>query len=175
VNVTIKCPCPATSDGTPRHESDTVTLKDSLTFRERLALRQTIKWAKETDEDSTEGELLAALTEGYVLGCIVSWTLVDEKGKALPPSRANIRDFLEAHDEQAMAVADAADDLYSTVVLLPLLVQASTSSPPSPTERSTSPKSNGQRHPKPSRQSSTSTTPMAVTGPMPTSPAGASN
>ena len=175
MNVTIPCPCPPKADGTARHESDTVTLRDTLDFRTRLTLRQTIKWAKELDADVTDGQLLAVLTEAYCLHCIDAWTLQDEKGKAVPPSHANIRYFLNDHDEQAMTVADAADEMYSTVVLLPLLLGASKSSPGSPTDGSTSQTNGGTTPPKRSKRSSTSTTPMVATGPMLASPAGGSS
>jgi cell division septation protein DedD len=177
MDVTIECICPAKADGERRHNKDTVTLKDTLNFRERLALRQTIKWAKETTEDITEGELLAILTEGYVLQCIEKWSLVDAKGKPLPPTRGVIRAFLEDHDDQAMAVADAADGLYSQVVLLPLLIASAKSSQATPTDEprrgtsSTSPMNTGASRPrKPSKPSSTITSPMVVTGPMLASP-----
>lgn len=188
MDVQIPCPCPPKADGTPRHDSDTVTLRDTLDFRTRLSLRQTIKWAKELNDDLTDGEALAVLTEAYCLQCIDAWSLVDDKGKKLPPSRAEVRNFLEEHDDAAMLVADAADTMYSKVVLLPLLLTASKSSPPSPIDGSTSPKmdgeSNGQTDrssrstpptsPRRSRRSSTATSLMAVTGPMLSSPAGVS-
>ena len=181
MDVQIPCPCPLKADGTVRHESDTVSLKDTLTFRERLSLRQTIKWARETSDDISEGELLAALTEGYVLQCISAWSLVDEKGKPLPPSRANIREVLLTRDDLAMPVADAADELYSEVILLPLLLGASNSSrstqtpenPASPPRTSVTP--DGKTPPKPSKRSSTTTIPTVVTGPMLASPAGGSS
>lgn len=175
MDVNIACPCPPKADGSPRHEIDTVTLRDTLDFRTRLALRQTMKWAKTANDDITEGEILAVLTEAYVLQCIDAWTLVDDKGKKVEPSRAAIRDFLDHHDEQAMAVADAADSLYSEVVLLPLLLGSSKSSPSSPTDGSTSPTNGGTTPRKPSKRSSTATTPMVVTGPMLSSPASGSN
>lgn len=176
MEVTIPCPCPPRADGASRHESDSVTLREPLDFRTRLVLRQTVKWVKTADEDATEGEILGALTEAYVLHCIDAWSLVDAKGKALPPSRANIRAVLMADDRLAMPVADAADRLYSEVVLLPLLIGASSSSPGTPTDESTSPMSNGRTpRPKPSKRSSTSTSQMAATGPTQLSPGGASN
>jgi hypothetical protein len=173
VNVTIPCPCPPKADGTARHEQDTVTLADTLDFRTRVTLRQSIRLAG--GEEATEGEMLAALTEAYLLHCITGWTVVDAKGKALSASRANIREVLMGESDIGLVVADAADELYSSRVLIPLLVGVSTSSPGSPTVPSISPKSNGPTPPKPSKPSSTTTTPMAVTGPMLTSPAGASN
>ncbi len=175
MDVTIPCPCPPKADGTARHESDTVTLREPLSFRERLSLRQTIKWAKEVTPDISDGELLAVLTEAYCLQGISAWTLVDEKGRKVDPSRVAIRDFLEAHDEQAMAVADAADGLYSEVVLLPLLLGASKSSGTSQIDVSTSPRNGGPTPRKHSKRSSTTTMPTVVTGPMLVSPAGGSN
>lgn len=175
MNVTIPCPCPPKADGTARHASDTVTLRDTLDFRTRLTLRQTVRWAKTANDDLTEGEVLAQLTEAYLLHCIDAWSLLDDKGKALPPSRANIREVLLEHDQASMIVADGADGLYSEVVLLPLLTGASKFSPDLPTDASTSPTTGGPTPQKPSKRSSTTTTPMAVTGPMQASPGGASS
>lgn len=176
MDIPINCPCPPTADGAIRHPAgDTVTLLNPLPFRKRIALRQTVRWAKEQMPDATDGELLAVLTEAYCLHCISAWTLVDEKGKAVPPSHAAIEAFLEEHDEQSLVVADAADVLYSPVVLLPLLKGASTSSPPTRTDAPTSPTKAGPTPlRKPSRRSSTSTTQTADTATTPRSPAGAS-
>lgn len=176
MDVPIACGCPPAGDGQPRHPSDTVTLREPLDFRTRLILRQTIRWVKTEHEDATEGEMLAALTEAYLIYCIDGWTLVDAKGKPLAPSRDNIRSVLMARDDLAMPVADAADGLYGEVVLLPLLLAASNSSPGKPTAAPTSPTTNGTTHrPKRSRPSSTSTIQMVATGPMPASPAGVSS
>lgn len=167
--VPISCPCPPKADGAARHpDGDTVTLQEPLPFRKRLTLRQEIRSAKTFQEDLTDGEALAILTEAYLIHCIEAWTLVDDKGRALPPSRAEIRRFLEEQDEQALVVADAADALYSPVVLLPLLQGASSSSQDSPTTGPTSPTTDGATPPrKPSRPSSTSTTPTAAIGTTP--------
>lgn len=175
MNVPIRCTCPPKADGAPRHDADNVTLRDKLDFRTRLALRQTIKWAN-TKGGVTEGEVFAILTEAYLLHCIDAWSLVDEKGKPVPPSRENIATFLDDHVDEGMAVADAADGLYTETVLLPLLLGVSSSSPSTSTKPPTSQTTTGQTpHPKRSKRSSTSTTPMAVTGPMQASPAGASS
>src|SRR5262249_23818145 len=93
---------------------------------------------------------------------IDAWTLVDEKGKPVPPTKANIRARLLVDDAFAMPVAQAADDLYAKVVLLPLLQGASSSSSRTPTPPATSATTDGPTLPrKPSRRSSTARTQMA--------------
>jgi hypothetical protein len=174
---TFTCICPPKTNGDPRHPAgDTVTLRPTLSFRAAIAARNTIAVAKTDDPDISVAETLALLTEQYLLLGIESWTLVDAKGQEIPPDRPAIRAFLEEHTTEAMAISDEADDLYRDAVLLPLVAMASASSPPTPTESSTSP-TNGHAEttPKPSKRSSTSTSRTAVTGTTPQSPAGASN
>jgi hypothetical protein len=176
VNVTIPCPCPPKADGTARHESDTVTLPEVLDFRTTIVVRQSIQWLKTNDPDATVPEIVATLAETYLLHCIEEWSLVDDKGKAVPVSKAAIRERLLPATEAAMAVGNAADDLYTDKVVLPLFLQASSSSPPTQTDEPTSPTSGpGPTPRKPSKRSSITTTPMAVTGPMAASPGGASS
>jgi hypothetical protein len=175
MDVAIECICPPKADGERRHEQDTVTLRDTLDFRTATLLRQTVKWLKTEQPDSSVPEVLATLTEAYLLHCIESWSLVDEKGKPVPPAREQIRDRLLTNDDAASTVGDAADGMYHERVLLPLLVQAQTSSPSTPTNGSTSARTgSGPKPQKPSKPSSTTTSPMVVTGPMPTSPGGVS-
>lgn len=178
MDVQIPCLCPAKPDGTPRHESDTVVLRDRLDFRTTLVIRQSVKWLKETDPGFSMGEALATLSETYALHCIESWTLTDERGKAVPPSRNEITSrLLEREDPgPALTVTDAADSLYSERILLPLLGLAPTSSGNTPTATSTSAKSGrGRTRRMPSKRSSISTSPTVVTGTMAASPVGGSS
>lgn len=176
MNVTIPCPCP----GTP-HDSDTVTVEEPLSFRTRQSLRRSISWAREVTPDFTDGEIFSTLDEGFLVYCITGWTLVgpNEKGKIGPlaPSRENIREIILTNDDLAMPIVKVCNERYQDLVLRPLLVGASTSLPPSPTEPPTSPTNgNGQTpRPKRSKPSSITTIPTVVTGPMPTSPGGESS
>lgn len=160
--VEIACICP----GTP-HERDTVTLKDPLPFREAVTIRKSIQWMKDQEPNATIPELLAMLTETYLLHTIEAWTLVDEKGKPLPPSKDNIAAVLLPQTEAALVVGDACDELYTERVILPLVAAAPTSSPSSSTNGSTSPKPEATPR-TPSRPSSTSITQTAGTAVMTT-------
>ena len=161
----IPCVCPDA-----RHETDTITFRDRLDFRSGLAIRKQLGLEKGDDPEMSAGEVLAILTESYLVYGIESWTLTDDKGKPLEADRTNVRRFLEEHPEEAAAAGDVADELYSEQVLLPLLQKASNSSRPSRTPASTSrkPGSSGTKstRPKPRQQkpSLTSITPTGDTG-----------
>ena len=177
MDVQIPCICP-----TSPHDEDTITLADTLAFRETLTIRQEIRLAVEVARARAESlslaEMTAVMAEAYLLHGIVSWSLTDDNGKPLPLSKTNIRDHLMAAYEAAESVGNAADGLYSEKVVLPLLQRESSSSRRTPTRQgsSTSPTSTpGSTPRKRSKRSSTSTSPMAVTGPMAASPGGASN
>ena len=155
MDVPIRCVCPDNADGSPRHEGDTVTLRDTLGFREVTTIRN-LAGQVDYDDPLFVAEILAALSEGYILFGVSAWTLVDEKGKPLTVTRAEVRDRILANVDVAADVADAADELYGEKVVLPLLTRASRSSRPSQTASSTS-RSKGSvtRLPKQSRPSST--------------------
>lgn len=179
MDVTIACPCPPKADGGSRHpDGDTVTLRDRLDFRSATTIRKAIGMVSE-DGNPDPAEILAVMTEWYCLLGIEAWTLTDERGKAVPVSRATIRESLlesETAQEQASIIADAADALYMAAVLLPLLARASTSSLPSPTEPSTSaPKDSPAKRPKPSKPSSTTSIQTAAIVTTTPSRAGASS
>ena len=87
MDVTIECICPPTADGEPRHEQDTITFKETFSFHEVVALQKDMAMAG-SDDDATVGDSLAALTEGYIVRGITSWTVVDARGKAVTPNRA---------------------------------------------------------------------------------------
>jgi hypothetical protein len=109
-------------------------------------------------------EIMAALTETYLLLGIASWSVVDAKGKAVEPNKATIREYLLSRPDTAMTVGDAADALYSDAVLLPLVSRVSNSSPATSTNGSMS-RTNGSapKAPKRSKRSSTTTTPTDAT------------
>ena len=177
MDVTIICPCPAKPDGGTRHpDGDTVTLKETLDFRSVTAIRTNISML---EDGSNIGDIMATLTEGYLVYGIAAWSFVDEKGKPLPVSRAAITDILLADIGAAAIVGDAADDVFGEKVLLPLLNRAGTSSPPSPMEptsvRPPASTQSSDRPPRRSKPSSISTIPTDATGTTSTSPAGDSS
>jgi hypothetical protein len=177
MDVPISCPCPAKTDGGTRHpDGDVVTLKATLDFRSVAAIRNNIALL---EDGSNFGDVLAVLTEGYLVYGIASWTLVDEKGKPVPVTRANITDLVLSDVGLAADVGDAADEVFGEKVLLPLLNRAGTSSQPSPTEQTSAPKAasteSSDRPPRRSKRSSISTIPTADTGTTSMSPGGDSS
>ena len=161
MNVTIPCICPP-KDGQPRHDEDTVTLRDKLGFQAVAAIRWQTEIMRQTDPRASFAELFGAVTELYILYGIEEWTVVDDKGKLVEVSKPAIRDRLLTTD-QAQIVGDVADGQYAEV-MRPLLQPASTSSPPTPKIPSTSHERNtSPRHRTRSKPSSISTIPTAAT------------
>jgi hypothetical protein len=173
----IECICPPKADGSPRHPAgDTVTLRERLDFRAALTARNTMILLKTEDPDAGTAEILAALTETYLLVGIESWSVVDAKGKPVEPTKAAIREVLLSRPDIAMTVGNAADDLYSAAVLLPLVAMAQTFSPPTPTNESTSaPRMASEKRPRQSKPSSITPFPTDVTVTTSSSPVGVSS
>lgn len=163
--VTIDCICPPKADGGARHpDGDTVTLRERLDFRAALTARNTIVLLKTEDPDASAAEVLAALTEMYLLLGVEAWSIVDAKNHPVAVSKAAVRELLLGNPDAAMTVGDAADALYSQAVILPLLARAQTSSPRTRTGGSTSAtKRSSAKRPTPLRRSSTTTTPTVAT------------
>ena len=164
--VHIDCICPP-RDGEIRHpDGDNITLRDRLGFRAVEAIRTEVSIFGLTEPDAAFSDTLAIFSEGYVLHGIESWTLEEDgpKGKPEPiaPSRANIRAYILDNVHVADVVSTAADAIYAEAVILPLLTRASSSSPGTPTPKSTSrkPRTSAKRQ-TPSKPSSTTTTPTA--------------
>lgn len=177
MDVSIKCPCPPRADGEPRHDADTVTLRDKLDFHATTSIRKQIGIVKMDDPDTSTGEILAVMTEHYLLFGIEAWTITDAKGHAIEVDRAAIRAFLErVPPDTEMDLTDAADELYSARVLRPLVARGQSSSPPSPMAGSTSAKrSSGTTRPRQPKRSSTSTSRTDGTGTITTLPVGGSS
>ena len=173
----IECICPPRADGEPRHPAgDTVTLRERLDFRAALTARNTMILLKTEDPDAGTAEILAALTETYLLVGVESWSLVDAKGKPVEVSKAAIRECLLSHPDVAMTVGNAADELYSASVILPLVALARTSSPPTPTTESTSaPRPSSVKRPRQSKPSSITPFPTDATVTTSALPVGASS
>lgn len=186
MDVTIPCPCPPKADGAPRHESDTVVLRATMDFPTAVLLQKTVtaKIVREIGVADaagkstfrlTEPDVMALITSFCVRNCIEGWTLVDEKGKARPVTAENIEAHLESNLDAALAVADAADEAYSGL-MLPLVMRVFSSFRSTPTTPRTSPKTSGSpKRRKPSKPSSISTIPTVVTGPTTKLPDGVSN
>ena len=141
----------ALSDGT-------VTLFDRLDFNRATTVTKAIAFIDNDDAESRAARVLATLSEYYVLMGVQSWTYPEDV------TTTNIRKRLLEHPEVGIVV-EAADELYQEQILLPLLARASSSSPPSQTDASTSPTPPGAKRPrKHSKPSLTSITPMDDTG-----------
>lgn len=159
--VKIACVCPPKAGNETRHPNgDEVELRERLDFHAAVTVRQAIRMLYLDDPDASSGEALATFTEQYLIFGIESWTLVDDKGEPLPASRGNIRAFMAGHLDEALVVGDACDEKYTETVLLPLVMKASNSSAPTPTDESTSaPIGSTSTPPTPSSPSSTTTSP----------------
>jgi hypothetical protein len=159
----VPCLCPPKDDGVRHPDGDEVTLRPKLDFHAAVTIRNSIAVLSSEDEQASIAEILAVLTENYLLFGVESWSLVDAKGKPVPVSRPAIREHLLSNPDVAMTVGDAADALYAESVMLPLLARAQRSSPPTPTDASTS-RTTGRSttRPKPSKPSSISTIPTAA-------------
>lgn len=154
----IECICPPKADGETRHpDGDTIELRERLGLREALTARNVFLVLRSEDPDAGTAEILAALSESYLLLGIRDWTVVDAKGKRVEPTKAAIREYLFPHVEAAMVVADEADELYSESVVAPLVNRASNSSPPTPISDSTSPTSGPSSPPRTRRKPSSTT------------------
>jgi hypothetical protein len=175
--VTINCLCPANARGEVRHpDGDTVVLRERLDFRSALTARNTIVLLKTEDPNVSAAEVLAALTEVYLLLGVESWSIVDAKNHPVEVSKATIREHLLSNPDVAMVVGDAADELYSEAVILPLVARAQSSSPRMRTGGSTSvTKRSSATRPKRSKPSSITTIPTAATVTTSASPDGDSS
>jgi len=174
--VTVECLCPPNAAGEARHPAgDTITLRERLDFRASLTARNTMVFVKTEDPDASTAEVLAALTECYLLLGIESWSVVDAKGKPIEVSKAAVRQYLLSKPDIAMTVGNEADGLYSEAVILPLVALVQKSSLTTPTSGSTSVTSPSSKRPKRSKPSSITTIPTADTATTSRSHAGGSS
>lgn len=131
-NVTVALPGGCQCPGTP-HAQDEVYLLPRLTFDGGAAAEAVLR------DGLGKGDLDAIavpVLHAYLAHQVAGWNLVGPDGKPVPYSAALlIKDW-----ESARVVGDAADDLYSGVLLAPLVASASASSPGGPTGASTSPR-----------------------------------
>jgi len=171
---TFPCICPPKSNGDPRHPNgDTVTMKPKLDYLGLAAGTMAITVLKQQDSESDTADILARLSSVWLLEGIESWTLTDDKGKAIPVARSTIRAFMDEHFYEATVVAAEGTELYQASVIDPLVKRVATSSPPTPTTDSTSVSNGGSDKPqKRTRRSSITTIPTAGTERMSASPGG---
>ena len=174
--VTVACLCPRRAGEVRHPDGDEITLREHLDLRGALTARKMVAVIKGDDPDASAAEILAGMTEAYLLYGIESWSLTDDHDHTVEVTKPAIRELLLSRPAEALKVADAADDLYTAEVLVPLLATVSTSSPPTPTDGSTSPTTPpSTQEPTPLRPSSTITSPTGATEPTSLSLAGASS
>lgn len=145
------CACP----GTPHEEGDIVFLLPKPSLALGLAWQYDISQAQNARGEVDANTVRQLWLQTYVRHGAVGWNLTDN-GKPVPFSiEALVSDF-----ELAYPVADKADDLYSEVVMRPLLARLSGTSQPGPT--------NGSIHPltqsTPKRRKSSSPATSAASG-----------
>lgn len=132
MDVSIECRCPGD------HGQDTITFYDRLDFHRATTIGKALAFIENDDPVTRPAEVLAVLTEYYLLYGIESWTLVGPDRKKLAVNPAAIRSQLLEHPDIGL-LADAADEQYQEQILLPLVKRAARSSPDGQTDGSTSP------------------------------------
>jgi hypothetical protein len=157
----VSCLCPRKGAEVRHPAGDTINLKERLDFRTALTMRKSVVLLKTINEEATTEEILATLTESYLLYGIESWSLIDADDKPIPVNATTVAKYLLVDLEAADVIADEADNRYSAVVLLPLLKGVSTSSQPSSIGSSTS-ATNGSSH-EPQKRSKRSSTITSLT------------
>lgn len=161
----VKCVCPPKADGSARHDHDTIELRERMDFRSSIAIRNALALESGDDGAIDMADILAILTERFIVYGIQSWTVVDAKNQPVPVSRQAITDLILSDIELATDIGDAADARYRDAVMLPLLQRGQTSSPSTPTNGSTSAtKRSSTRRRTRSSPSSITAIPTAVTG-----------
>jgi hypothetical protein len=157
MDVSILCRCPG------EHGEDRITFFDRLDFRRATTITKALSFIDNQDSATRPAEVLAVLSEYYLLYGIESWTLLGPDRKKLDVNPASIRSELLTHPDVDILV-EAADEQYQEQVLLPLVRKAASSSRPSETAKQTSPMPRSTRRtPKRSKQSSISTIPTDAT------------
>jgi len=155
------CHCP----GTPHPDGDFVYLRPKLGLREGIILQEPVAdWLNVPAADRPGQEYMRAeLSERYLILGIAEWNLTDEDG-AIVVNPLSIREHLLNDFDRAEPAAEKGDELYSDVALGPLRKLVAMSSKATSNNGSTSPTSiTSRKRRKPSKRSSTSTSPMADT------------
>lgn len=152
-------------------DGETFQFLPRLPFRAVAAMRYNIGAARqEAGEDLSSGEVMAVLSEGYLLFGLAKWSLKP------PLNRQTIRSEILDNPMRGPVLSDKADAIYSEQVLLPLVNLAGRSSPSTQTNGSTSPMSDSsEKRQKRSKRSLTSTSLTASTEAITAAPAGDSS
>ena len=122
------CACP----GTPHAGGDEASLLPRLSYEGGAAAERTVNRVIGTDPEA----VATALCRVYIEHQVSGWNLTDADGAPVPFTAA----LLLSDWTTSRLVAEAADGLYSEGLLAPLVAAVSTSSPPSQTAPSTSPR-----------------------------------
>lgn len=125
--------------GTP-HPEDLVYLTPRLTLEGGISATNLIAAA-----GGDASRIVPALMASWVRYGVVGWTFVDETGADIPVTPANIDEQLGGFSEASIAVAEAADALYSEALLRPLGLRSGRPSQPGLTAPSTSPSPSSPR------------------------------
>ena len=145
--------------GTPHPDGDVVWLSPHLSLRGGFVAERTMI-ALSGLKDRTELE--AGLVEVYVRYGIADWNLVDPDGDPIPVTEDTIRSEILSDFGRARPIADAADELYTSAILDPLVARLSKSSRAGQTSGSTSPnRPFSPKRPKRSKPSSITTSAKA--------------
>lgn len=152
-----ECQCP----GAPHEDGDHVWLRPKLGLSAGVELQSIIAEATQANPRPPTAVITGRLVEAYLLHGVAEWTLVDVVGP-IPVNRDTITTHLLSDFGRSQEAASVADDLYFGPVISPLVEQAQTSLRAGSTNGRTSQR-NGKAH-KPSKRSSTTTTPTGATG-----------
>ena len=149
--VPVRVPCPSGQ----HPDGDSVSLKPTIGLAGGYEARRKIG---ELIDGATNDEVTGLLLDVYVRHGVAEWTLHDDEGKELPLTRENVRTRLLDDLDAGLVIGNAADDLYTPAVVLPLAKRVKESLPGTPAEISTSAKTGSSPSPrKRSTPSSTST------------------
>ena len=157
MDVSIECRCPG------EHGRDVVSFFDRLDFHRATTIGKALAFIENDDPATRPAEVLAVLSEYYLLYGIERWTLVGPDRKPLEINPASVRSQLLSHPDVSELV-EAADAQYGEQVLLPLVKRAARSSQDGQTDDSTSPTPSSNRATRRrSSRSSISTIPTVAT------------
>mgnify|MGYP001453042428 CR=1 FL=1 len=147
------CRCPEA----PHEDGDIVYLFPKLGLHGGFVAERTILNLAQ-QERPAQAEIEAELVDVYVRYGVADWSFQDPSGAAIPVTPATIASVLMSDYTLARSVADKADDLYTPVILDPLVKRLSAFLPLTPTTGSTSRRrGSAGTHRKRSKPSSTTT------------------
>ena len=136
--VIVPCPCP----GEPHPDGDTVSLKDEPDVPMYVAWNVTFEGVQGSALSVSEwnADMQGAFAGVYLRHGIRSWTFVDDKGDPILISPSSVNRLLPFM-KGGKAVVDAADALYGTKLMAPLVEALGRTRPQRSTKKSSA---NGQ-------------------------------